>query len=403
MPLPSLRRLICTTALLLNLPALGQVLAIGEFTASKPDPGWSFTGTPALTAPGVDREGDGWLRLTGSVHQSVGRAFYTRNAFSAARGLTVAFSYASWGGGDPGADGIVLILFDATGNMSGAAQGSGLGFCKGAGAWLGLALDEYGNFSHPQEGCAGGGGPGRQPQALALRGPTAASNPFVAAAPVPGNVDQPLAQKRPGAAEVIMTLAPKTSGLGFTVNVDWRGAPGGAWARLINQADFPYAAPAVISMGLSATTGGARNIHEVRRVRVVANHSPPTVSQTFEPAIVAPGGTSTLVLRLAGATGTSSSLAQTFTHQLPAALKIADAPRLGGTCPGTVQAKAGSSAIVVERGSGLRAAGCIISVDVTSAAVGAWDSVVPVGSIVTDQGTNITTSAATLTVRVGAR
>lgn len=399
MPFVSLRRLFGPLALLLlALPALGEVLAVGQFTASKPDPGWSFTGTPALTAPAVDPEGDGWLRLTGPTNQAVGSAFFTRRSFNATRGMTVAFSYASWGGGKPGGDGIALFLFDAKGNMAGATTGGGLGFCKGGGAWLGLALDEYGNFSNPQDGCAGGGGPGTSPQSVVLRGPSSAGNPFIAGAPVPGGVDHPLAQKRPPQADVVMTLFPKPNAVGFTVTVDWRGTDTGPWIRLLNQADFPYPAPAAVSVGLTASTGGARNIHEVRGLRVASN-IPPTLGQTFQPSVISPGGRSTLVLHLGSTGNASASLVTAFTHQLPEAVKVANPPRLGGTCSGAVYAKPGAGTIVVERGSGVRAAGCTITVDVTSATVGTWDSVVRAGALVTDQGSNLSPSTAALTVR----
>lgn len=397
-----LRFLLAAAAMFIALPSLAQLQAVGRFIASQPDPGWSFTGSPALTAPGVDPEGRGWLRLTGDAPGAVGNAIHTRSGFSGARGLRIAFTYASWGGGTPGADGISVYLFDAKANMAGAALGGGLGYCKGAGAWLGLALDEYGNFSHPQDGCAGGGGPGQTPQALVLRGPTSSNNPFITHTAVPGGVDKPLAQVRPTPGQVVLSMLPKPVGVGFVVTVDWRADPVGPWIRLLNQVDFPYAAPTVMSVGVSGSTGGAKNIHEIRELSVLAN-MPPTVNQSFEPAGIRVGTKSTLILRLGSTANAASTLIEPLNVVLPAGLKVADPPRLGGTCTGAVHSAAGSSSLLVERGSGIRAIGCTITVDVHASTSGNLDSVVPAGSVVTDQGTNLTPSSATLRVAPAAR
>src|SRR6478752_2124377 len=157
--------------LALSCAAWGQFQVHGRFSGSAPDAGWGLAGTAALTAPAADAEGAGWLRLTGNATGAQGNARHTGGSFSAANGITLAFSYASWGGGTPGADGITVYLYDATQTMAGALPGGGLGYCKGAGGYLALALDEYGNFSSPADNCSGGGGPGGAPQALVLRGP----------------------------------------------------------------------------------------------------------------------------------------------------------------------------------------------------------------------------------------
>ena len=91
-----------------------------------------------------------------------GLALDTAETFAGDVPVSIRFNYVSWGGN--GADGITVFLYDATQNMSGAANGGGLGYCGGAGGYLGIGMDEYGNFSNPADHCgAAGGGPGFRP------------------------------------------------------------------------------------------------------------------------------------------------------------------------------------------------------------------------------------------------
>jgi hypothetical protein len=402
-----LQRALAVIGILALLPAMqadaqSALDPAGRFRAAKPDAGWSFGGTPALTAPGVDRDGDGWLRLTGAVNTASSIALNTGASFNLARGATISFSYAAWGGGTPGGDGISLFLYDATSNMAGSVPGGGLGYCKGAGGWLGLGLDEFGNFSNPKDGCGSGGGPGIAPQALALRGPAPTGNPFLAQAAVPGGIDRPQSAHRPAAGQVMLTILPRPAEAGYLASVDWRADGTGPWARLLDRVPVPYVAPAALRIGVAASTGGARNIHEVRDVGV-RMHVPATAAQTFQPAQIGLGGRSTWVLRLGTTNNAAIVLAEPFEHRFPAGVTIADPPRPGGTCPGAVHAPPGSSTLILERGSSIRAGGCTITVDVTSNRVGVATSVVPAFSLITAAGTNLQPSTSTLAVGQDAR
>ena len=129
-----IRLLFALTLLFNSCLAWGQFQASGNFTSSSLDAGWTLGGAAALTAPGIDANGNGWLRLTGDTVNTQGNALYTGGSFSALTGLNITFSYTAWGGGTPGADGISIFLSDATQNMAGSVEGGGLGFCKDAGA-----------------------------------------------------------------------------------------------------------------------------------------------------------------------------------------------------------------------------------------------------------------------------
>jgi hypothetical protein len=386
--------------LALSCAAWGQFQVHGRFSASTLDAGWSLGGAAALTAPAADAEGAGWLRLTGNVTGAQGNARHTAASFSALGGVTLAFSYVSWGGGVPGADGITVFLYDATQNMSGALLGGGLGYCKGAGGYLALALDEYGNFSNPADNCSGGGGPGGAAQALVLRGPVTASNPFIAHAAMPGKVDNAAATARPVLRQVVMTLSPKTAGVGYTINVDVRDGTASPFVRLLSNADFPYAAPAALSVGVAGSTGGAKNVHEVRDLMVTGNAaSPPAINQIFTPTTVAPGGTSTLELHFNSTGRRAAVLSAPFTQALPAGLLVANPSGLGGDCLGSVSAAPGGSTVSVDAGMSIRNGGCTVSIKVRAAAAGTYTSTAPVGSLQTDLGRNTEAGAASLVVK----
>jgi len=96
-------------------------------------------------------DGHGWLRLTNTNNTTKGLALDTAQSFPGNVPVAVRFRYVAWGG--TGADGITLFLYDSTQDMSGALTGGGLGYCGGAGGFLAVAVDEYGNFSNPGDKC----------------------------------------------------------------------------------------------------------------------------------------------------------------------------------------------------------------------------------------------------------
>jgi len=82
---------------------------------------------------------------------------YNNSAFTAT-GATVyaSFDYASWGG--TGADGVACFLFDGGTTLSVGANGGSLGYVQKsgvnglAGGYIGVGIDEFGNYSKVTEG-----------------------------------------------------------------------------------------------------------------------------------------------------------------------------------------------------------------------------------------------------------
>lgn len=398
--------------------AFAQFSTTGEFTTATLDPGWSVTGSAKLTkaAGGSDSAviTPGWLRLTENAGNDQGTALYTGGSFSAITGLSISFNYVTWGGGAPGADGIAVFLFDATQNMSGAILGGGLGYCKGAGAYLGIGLDEYGNFSNPGDRCTLSNGTGFAAQRLVLLGPTSVPgsnpvtvNPFIASTAVTGQIDNATVSPasiatRPAFNQVSVTLTP-SSPIGYSVTVLFSNTPGSPpSATGITNVLFPYVAPTSLSVGIAASTGGSKNIHEINSLLITGNAPPqPYVSKSFSPALSTTGGTSSLQITLFAANSTprtSTTLTSLFTDSLPAGVSIATPNGLNTNCPNPVTATGGTSVVTYPSGGVVPANGCTIAVNVISSTSGVATNTIVAGALVTAQGSNAVPATATLSV-----
>ncbi|QWP78454.1 hypothetical protein J5226_08705 [Lysobacter sp. K5869] len=268
---------------LLCAPAAQAQFKVSSTFRNNTEAGWTITGTnnAGTNDSGIltggygaipnnvnDANGSGWLRLSTALNNQQGLALYTGGSFPSSQGVTVEFDYVNWGGN--GADGTTFFLYDATGTMAGAQPGGSLGYCGGNGAYLGIGLDEFGNFSGSLPGVTGGcpansSSPGSQQDRVVLRGPTSDSNRWLASGAVAGGIDSPGATTRPTSNHLMVALIPNTPQPGYTVTVS-QGPTGSTPAVLLNNVNFNYTAPANLRMGYAASTGGLNNIHEIRNV-----------------------------------------------------------------------------------------------------------------------------------------
>jgi len=230
-------------------------------------PGWVFSDSAFLTAasgpPPIDAPGSGWLRLTNVANNSKGLALDSGFIFPGNQPVVVRFNYVSWGG--TGADGMTVFLYDSStvSPMAGAFTGGGLGYCGGAGGYLGIGLDEFGNFSRPADRCTlASGGPGKSPESLVIRGPESSTNAWVSTTSIPGGIDNPNVASRPSPKTVQLVLTPAT--VGYTITAQFQSASGQPFQTLFTNTPFTYAAPTDIGVGFSGSTGGATNNHELQ-------------------------------------------------------------------------------------------------------------------------------------------
>jgi len=266
--------------------------------------GTIFGGNPSpaiLTGGGIDADGQGYLRLTSNTNNQAGFARNTTQ-FPTANGLSISFDYFTYGGS--GADGLAFFLYDAKASpFSIGVFGGSLGYAQSSSspgiskAFLGLGLDEFGNFSNPTAGRQGG--PGQRPSSVALRGDgngnaagstnyeyltgiqttdatamavAGSGTVFQIAGGVDGRNSGTTGILSPGYRRAKMNLVPDSSGTEFKVNV-WiteGNLSGGVVHHVIK--DFNYVPtnpiPEFLSFGFSAGTGGKNNFHEVSNLLI---------------------------------------------------------------------------------------------------------------------------------------
>jgi OmpA-like transmembrane domain len=285
-------------------------------------PGWTLSNSAILTAPSIDAAGSGWLRLTGAVGTEKGLALNSGFSFASNQSVAVEFNYVAWGG--TGADGMTLFLYDSStaSPMAGALTGGGLGYCGGAGGYLAIGLDEFGNFSNPGDKCtAGSHGPGLRPESLVLRGPESSTNAWINTTSISGGIDNPGVASRPSAKTVLLTLTPAVApAIGYTITAQFQSASGQPFQTLFSNVDFPYSPPANISVGFSGSTGGSTNNHELQGL-VAATPDDLQVTTTGAATVLQGSSvTYTVTLRNNGNYSLGSSDAPTIVDTLPTSI-----------------------------------------------------------------------------------
>ncbi len=262
-------------------PVTADVFPITEtFRYSTVGPGWILGGHATLTGGTLDPEGDGWLRLTSKTTNQNGYAIYDQ-AFDSTRGLVITFEYLTWGG--TGADGLTFFLYDGSipaSSFKPGGYGGSLGYAQRCGitgltgGYVGIGIDEFGNFSNPTE-CRVGG-PGRRPNAVAVRGPGSGMSgyAYLTGATAPQRLDVPNVSTRPdvngsGYRKVQIDITPSDTGT-YSITVKIQFGATGALQTIVGPYRLPQAPPATLKMGFAASTGALTNYHEIRNLTVTS-------------------------------------------------------------------------------------------------------------------------------------
>ena len=299
--------------------AAGTTLLSESFTGNATTPSaWLGIGGACLTAGSsatpatsvapcgaqapVDAAGAGALQLTNAATNQLGM-IVTKNALSTANGLQITFNDYAFNGTSPGADGLTFFLSDASKALPTAAGDSGgsIGYANGtnanltglANAYVGIALDQFGNFSSPTQGRTGG--PGQIAQTIAVRGAAATNWAYLggaqsssgAAASLPFAIDAPTATTRPAnAPTIVATLTPAGA---LTVSIDRHDGNGplSYYSQSIVGVAGEPAVPANVYLGFTSSTGGSYSVHQVNGLTIAALQTAAPPPAGFSPASVA--------------------------------------------------------------------------------------------------------------------
>lgn len=299
-----------------NVPAGVSVSCVCDrFGRASLNPSTIFGGNWTVSHGATDSAGTdpyintttGLLRLTENTNNNAKAATVPSIFPAAGNYISVEFLHYAYGGGNPGADGIALTLSDYTIPAVPGGFGGSLGYAQRtdstpnppgfAGGWVGIALDEYGNFQNPTEGRIGG--PGRIIQSVGVRGPGSGilgyrymggtgGNPggfsisanSTGTTPAPGYLYQVIVDARNSA----------TGTINVTVNRDATTKDGSSYTSIFgpfnawNEANYALSqgwisqiVPDYWKISFTGSTGGSTNVHEIGGLRICAQTVlPPT-------------------------------------------------------------------------------------------------------------------------------
>lgn len=227
----------------------------------------------------------GYLRLTNNTGNNAKAATVPGIFPAAGNYISVEFQQYAYNGS--GADGLAVTLSDYSVPAVPGAYGGSLGYAQEtgihdgfAGGWLGVALDEYGNYQNPTEGRLGGSG--FIVQSVGARGSGSGQSGYRwlgGTSSLSPEIDN-------------NTSSARSRGFYYQVVVDARGEPtstavavnrdtGGGYVSLVSipnvytaaiaQGFTQAAVPSNWQISFTGSTGGSTNIHEIGNLRICAS------------------------------------------------------------------------------------------------------------------------------------
>lgn len=260
-----------------------------DFSASALSNNWVVARSSGNFTPAIV---NGRLGMTEASTRQSTSATYQR-LFPAANNLvTIEFDQYSHGGN--GADGMAVVLSDARVTPQPGAFGGplGYGFKTGvngfAGGWLGVGIDEYGNFS----GEGGATNKGRRKQSVVVRGSGSGTSGYNylkgtckdGADNANGDCLSPTVDSGSDSNRPHRYRLTIDSRIGGQSMVKVERNTGGGYSTLIDSFNAATqsgqaAIPENLLLSLTGSTGDATNAHQIDNVRICALNSSPVGTQ----------------------------------------------------------------------------------------------------------------------------
>lgn len=259
---------------------------ITESLKTSKNESFRFGGSAYLTSGINDPEGDGWLRLTNDTTWQTGYAILNKS-FPSELGILIDLEMMIWRkitSTSAGADGINIFLFDAkTPAFNIGAFGGSLGYAQYttskvskpgvSDGYLGLGIDEFGNYSNPTEGRIGG--PGFRSNSIGLRGSASSNYAWLTGnsslsfnlqlGPYPARPTEDFTYRR-----LQIEISPAFSGgtKSYSVTARMKKNRTGEFIQIFAPYTLTYATPDSLKLGLAASTGLKHNFHDLRNIMI---------------------------------------------------------------------------------------------------------------------------------------
>lgn len=232
---------------------------------------WATSVSRGSFRPGIVQ---GRLRLTEAVGNQATAVSFQRLFPGADNLIQVEFDYYAYGGS--GADGIAVVFSDASVTPQAGGYGGSLGYAQEpngsggfAGGWLGIGIDEFGNFSNDSEGREGGNN-GATPDSVTVRGAADLDYRYIAfSGRLSPGID---ATGSNNAHRYRITIDSRGNNPVLIVERDTTGS-GNNFRDIIEvtltgqQADVPEN----LFFSITGSTGGSTNIHELDGLEICAD------------------------------------------------------------------------------------------------------------------------------------
>lgn len=262
---------------------------------------WSLSNSDSISNPYIHGS-TGLLRLTENTGNNA-KAATAPGIFPAAGNyISVEFRHYAYNGS--GADGIAVTLSDYLVPAVPGGYGGSLGYAPNsngskpgfAGGWVGVALDEYGNFQNPTEGRTLG--PGLRADSIGVRGPGSGASGYRwiggtasglaidnagSSSPAPGSMYQVIVDARNSASNSISVIVNRDSSTKDGSNYVPMVGPINAYNEAtyaLNQGWIDQLIPDYWKISFTGSTGGSTNIHEIGSLRICAQTVYPSTGGT---------------------------------------------------------------------------------------------------------------------------